>query len=325
MSQVVVDLAPLTLEGSPYRAPFDDNDSDLVLHTSDGGRFAVHRIFLTLASSLLKRSLMPGSASPSPQFSGIVIKPEKGRDIIEIAEDGLTTERVLHFCYPFTNPVLENLDDVQKVLAMMKKFEMRGLMERVKSLLVQPSFLEEEPLRVFAIAYRFGFEAETRIAARSTLRHQIFGPYVKELEHIPASVYHKLLQYHRKCSVVVCGLTSDFSWFPGFASRWIWFQCDDCVHHSLSWPLSDGKIYEVNAWFIEYMERARSVLRERPCGKVVNDPLLIMDALETATHCNTCRSSAFLDISTFIGEHFSVEVEKAVDTVSVADRPLNEC
>lgn len=317
MSQVVVDLAPLALEGSSYRAPFDDNDSDLVLHTSDGGRFAVHRIFLTLASSLLKRSLMPGSASPSPQFSGIVIKPEKGRDIIEIAEDGLTTERVLHFCYPFTNPVLENLDDAQKVLAMMKKFEMRGLMERVKSLLVQPSFLEEEPLRVFAIAYRFGFEAETRIAARTTLRHQIFGPYVKELEHIPASVYHKLLQYHRKCSVVVCGLTSDFSWFPGFASRWIWFQCDDCVHHSLSWPLSDGKIYEVNAWFIEYMERARSVLRERPCGKVVNDPLLIMDALETATHCNTCRSSAFLDISTFIGEHFSVEVEKAVDTVDL--------
>ncbi|KAI6164556.1 hypothetical protein EDD17DRAFT_1755068 [Pisolithus thermaeus] len=160
---------------------------------------------------------MAGSTSPSPQFSGIVIKPEKGRDIIEIAEDSLTTERVLHFCYPFTNPVLENLDDIQKVLAMMKKFGMRGLMERVRSLLVQPSFLEEEPLRVFAIAYRFGFEAETHIAARSTLRHQIFGPYVKELEHIPASVYHKLLQYHRKCSVVVCGLTSDFSWFPGFA------------------------------------------------------------------------------------------------------------
>ncbi|KAI6164555.1 hypothetical protein EDD17DRAFT_355202 [Pisolithus thermaeus] len=65
------------------------------------------------------------------------------------------------------------------------------------------------------------------------------------------------------------------------------------------------------------MERARNVLRERPCGKVVSDPLLIMDALDTATHCSTCRSSAFLDISTFIGEHFSVEVEKAVDTVDL--------
>ncbi|KAF9237781.1 hypothetical protein BU15DRAFT_75774 [Melanogaster broomeanus] len=49
------------------------------------------------------------------------------------------------------------------------------------------AFLDEEPLRVFAIAYRFGFEAETRLAARHTLRQPIFGPFVKELEHIPAS------------------------------------------------------------------------------------------------------------------------------------------
>jgi len=47
-------------------------------------------------------------------------------------------------------------------------------------------------------------------------------------------VYHRLLQYHRKCSAVVCSLTADFSWFSSFASRWVWFQCDDCVHHPLS-------------------------------------------------------------------------------------------
>ncbi|KAG6334365.1 hypothetical protein ID866_4726 [Astraeus odoratus] len=317
MSQVVVDLTPLSLDVSPYKPPFDDNDADLVLHTSDGGRFAVHKIFLSIASPLLKRSLIAGSASPAPQFSGIVVRSEKGHDTIELSEDSLTTQRVLQYCYPFANPVLEKLDDIQKVLEMMKKFGMKGLMDRVKGLLVQQSFLEEEPLRVFAIAYRFGFEAETRLAARYTLRHPIFGPYVQELEHIPASAYHKLLQYHRKCSVAACGLTSDFSWFPAFASRWVWFQCDDCIHHSLSWPLSDGKIYEVNAWFIEYMERARNVLRERPCAKVVNDPLLIMDALEVAAGCHTCRSAAYLDMSTFIGEHFSIEVEKAIDTVEL--------
>ncbi|KAH7890880.1 hypothetical protein F5I97DRAFT_1839597, partial [Phlebopus sp. FC_14] len=181
---------------------------------------------------------------------------------------------------------------------MMRRFGMRGVMDRVKGSLVQPSFLEEEPLRVFAIAYRFGFEHETRLAAKHTLRQPMFGPFFKELEHIPASV-------------------SDFSWFPGFASRWVWFQCDDCIHHSLSWPLADGKIYEVNAWFIEYMERARGTLRERPCAKAVQDPMLIAEALEVAAGCHTCRPAAFLDLSTFIGEHFAVEVEKVVETVSV--------
>ncbi|KIJ65532.1 hypothetical protein HYDPIDRAFT_110632 [Hydnomerulius pinastri MD-312] len=317
MSQVVVDLAALTLEVSPYRSPFDDKDADLVLHASDGGRFAVHKIFLAIASPLLKRCLMSGSSSPCPLFNGLVIRREEDRDTIDLVEDSLTTERALQYCYPFSNPVLENLDDIQSVLEMMRKFGMKGVMDRVKGLLVQPTFLNEEPLRVFAIAYRFGFEAEARLAAQYTLRFPIFGPYVKELEHIPASVYHKLLQYHRKCSVAACALTSDFSWFPGFASRWVWFQCDDCIHHSLSWPLADGKIYEINAWFIEYMERTRGALRERPCAKVVNDPMLIVEALETAAGCHTCRPAAFLDLSTFIGEHFTVEVERAIEAVEL--------
>ena len=317
MSQVVVDMSALTLEVTPFRSPFDDRDADVTLRASDGARFAVHKLLLTMSSPLLKRCLMVGSSSPSPAFEGLAIRQEGGRDTIDLVEDGVTTERVLQYCYPFSNPILDNLDDIQAVLGMMRKFGMKGMMNRVRSQLVQPSFLEEEPLRVFAIAYRFGFEAETRVAARYTLRSPMFGPYVNELEHIPASVYHKLLQYHRKCSVAACALTSDFSWFPGFASRWVWFQCDDCVHHSLSWPLADGKIYEVNAWFIEYMERAREALRERPCAKVVTDPLLIVEALESAGACHTCRPAAYLDISTFIGDHFTAEVEKATEAVRV--------
>ena len=317
MSQVVVDMSALTLEVTPYRSPFDDRDADVTLHASDGARFAVHKLFLIMSSPLLKRCLVLGSSSPSPAFDGLTVRQEGGRDTIDLVEDGVTTERVLQYCYPFSNPVLDNLDDIQAVLEMMRKFGMKGMMNRVRSLLVQPSFLEEEPLRVFAVAYRYGFEAETRLAARYTLRSPMFGPYVKELEHIPASVYHKLLQYHRKCSVAACSLTSDFSWFPGFASRWVWFQCDDCVHHSLSWPLADGKIYEVNAWFIEYMERAREALRERPCAKVVTDPLLIVEALESAAACHTCRPAAYLDLSTFIADHFTAEVEKATEGVRV--------
>ncbi|KAN0088137.1 hypothetical protein V8E55_005194 [Tylopilus felleus] len=321
MSQTVVEtMSALTLEVVPYRSPFDDHDADLTLHTSDGARFAVHKLLLTMSSPLLKRCLPLGSSSPSPSpaFEGMIVRQEEGgRDTIDLIEDGVTTERVLQYCYPFSNPVLENLDDIQAVLEMMRKFVMKGMMNRVRSLLVRPVFLEEEPLRVFAIAYRFGFEAEARLAARYTLRSPMFGPYVKELEHIPASVYHKLLQYHRKCSVAACSLTSDFSWFPGFASRWVWFQCDDCVHHLLSWPLADGKIYEVNAWFIEYMERAREALRERPCAKVVTDPLLIAEALEAASTCHTCRPAAYLDLSTFIGDHFTAEVDKATEAVEL--------
>ncbi|KAG2051057.1 hypothetical protein BDR06DRAFT_990596 [Suillus hirtellus] len=309
--------APLSVEVSSFRAPFDATDADLIIHTSDDAKFAVHKIFLAVASPLLKRFLLSGSSSPCPPFEGLVLKCDGDHAIIKLEEDAQTTERVLQYCYPFSNPVFSNLNDVQAVLEMMRKFGMKGLMNRVKGSLVQQAFLDEQPLRVFAIAYRYGLEDEARIAAKYTVRQPFFTPYVEELEHIPASVYHRLLQYHRKCSVAACSLTADFSWFPGFASRWVWFQCDDCVHHPLSWPLSDGKIYEVNAWFIEFMERARNALRERPCSKVVTDPFLIAECLEASSGCLTCRPAAFLDLSVFIGEHFTLEIEKAIDTVEL--------
>jgi hypothetical protein len=75
----------------------------------------------------------------------------------------------------------------------------------------------------------------------------------------------------------------------------------------------------VNAWFIDFMERARNVLRERPCGKVVADPFLIAECLEAASGCLTCRPAAFLDLSVFVGEHFAVEIDRAIDTVSTLD------
>ncbi|KAH7921219.1 hypothetical protein BV22DRAFT_1132446 [Leucogyrophana mollusca] len=315
MSQFVDSVQPPS-DTTALRSPFDDKDADVIVQASDDVKFGVHKLILSIASPLLKRLFSPSTSSPLPA-DVIVLKREDDRDVIHVEEDNQTTEAVLRFCYPFANPVLDSLDRVQGVLEMMKKFGMKDVMDRVKASLVQPAFLDEEPLRVFSIAYRYGLEDETKLAARHTLRQPIFGPYVKDLDHIPASVYHRLLQYHRKCSVATCALTADFSWFPGFASRWVWFQCDDCIHHPLSWPLADGKIYEVNSWFIEFMERARSVLRERPCAKVVHDPLLINESLDTAAGCLTCRSSAFLDLSTFIDEHFDPEVEKAIDSVDL--------
>ncbi|OAX31317.1 hypothetical protein K503DRAFT_674112, partial [Rhizopogon vinicolor AM-OR11-026] len=180
-----------------FRAPFDDTDADLIIHTSDDAKFAVHKIFLTVASTLLKRFLLSGPSSPCPPFEGLFLTRDASRDTIKLAEDAQTTERVLQYCYPFSNPVFTSLDDVQAVLEMMRKFGMKGLMNRVKGALVQQAFLDEHPLRVFAIAYRYGLEDEGRIAAKYTLRQSFFAPYVKELEHIPASVYHRLLQYHR--------------------------------------------------------------------------------------------------------------------------------
>ena len=100
----------------------------------------------------------------------------------------------MQYCYPLSNPVFTSLDDVQAVLEMMRKFGMKGLMNRVKGALVQQAFLDEHPLRVFAIAYRYSLEDEGRIAAKYTIREPFFAPYVKEVEHMPTSFYQKSMR-----------------------------------------------------------------------------------------------------------------------------------
>ncbi|KAG2340063.1 hypothetical protein BDR05DRAFT_890600, partial [Suillus weaverae] len=216
-------------------------------------------------------------------------------------------------CYPFSNFVFNTLNDVQAVLERMRKFGMKGLMNRAsKGSLVQQVFLDEQPLRVFAIAYRYSLYDEVRMAANYTIRQSFFAPYTEVLEHIPASVYHRLLQYNQKCSVATCSLTADLSWFPGFASRWVLFQCDDCVHHPLSWPLSDGKVI----W-------GKSVVhRFYGAGQECADPFLIAECLEAASGRHMCRPAALLDLSVFFGEHFAVENERAIDIVSTLELVL---
>ncbi|EIW75055.1 hypothetical protein CONPUDRAFT_169490 [Coniophora puteana RWD-64-598 SS2] len=320
MSQAALTASrPASPDAYSLRAPFDDCSADFVIQTTDGVRFGVHKFVLSLASLLLRRTFSASPLSFTECDPSIVVKQaeDEGRDTVLISEESRIVEIVLRFIYPYASPCVEKVEDIQSALAMMDKLGMKDMMNRLRPALVQPSILEAEPLRIFCIAHRYGFQDEAKRAAYETLRHPIFLPFVPELAHISASAYHQLLAYHRNAGLAAAALTSDFSWFPTIAPRWVWFQCDDCAHHSLSWPLSDGKLYEVNAWFIDFMERAREALRERPCAQVLEDPVLLSEALANAAACDMCRSAVFLDLNVFIKEYFVPEVERATKAVEI--------
>jgi hypothetical protein len=102
-----------------------------------------------------------------------------------------------------------------------KKVRDEGTDEQSQGFVCPAAFLEEHSTCCIPL-----WEEEDLIVAKHTPTTPSFpGPHIKELGHIPT--YHRLLQYHRKCSITLR------------------FQCDDCVYHSPLWPLSDGKIYEV--------------------------------------------------------------------------------
>jgi hypothetical protein len=229
-----VDPNPSSQQANTVHHAFSNPDaSDITLRTSDNFDFHVYKIILSLASPVFKDmfTLPQSQIAPQDAFAD-------GQAIIPLSEDSQTTERFLKFCYPSVDPELETLEEVQSTLEMMSKYDVGDVKGRLVKILMSPKFVEKQPVRVFAIAYRYGLEAEARLAAKHSLGYVILSSFSTDLEHITAAAYHHLLEYHRRCGIAAYTLGTGLRWLA--KSDWVWFRCTRCIGHSIEWYLDDG-------------------------------------------------------------------------------------
>ena len=178
---------------------------------------------------------------------------------------------------------------------------------------MSPKFLENEPVRVFAIACRYELEVEARLAAKHTLAHSLLGPFSRDLDHISAATYHRLLEYHQRCAIAAHTLTTNLRWLS--KSNWIWFRCGNCPPHNSKRWLADGTLNTSTQWFIEYLERAKDALKDQPVPKKVSELSLMAPFLEKAASCDFCRPTALTELKRFADETFAKEIEKVTSKV----------
>lgn len=77
------------------------------------------------------------------------------------------------------------------------KYEIAVTLSRLRKTLVQPDLLEKAPLQAYAIATRFGFEEEMKIASGYTLGWDIINsPSADPLNSVPTVDYRRLLRFH---------------------------------------------------------------------------------------------------------------------------------
>ncbi|KAI0328715.1 hypothetical protein GY45DRAFT_959318 [Cubamyces sp. BRFM 1775] len=165
--------------------PFDREDADFIIRSSDKVEFYVHRIILALASPVFAAMLM------LPQPLGADVH----RPAVDVVEDSETLDAFLRVCYPLPDPELTVLDLIRKVLAAAAKYEAAAVSASMRMALLRPAILEPNPLRVFAIACCFGLEAEARTAAeRAVINNRVSGRICAELGEITAGAYHRLLR-----------------------------------------------------------------------------------------------------------------------------------
>jgi len=228
-----------------FSGSFDYPDADIVLRSCSPNAvdFHVHRCILS-------------AASPFFQQMFTLPQPPTGEDcepipILEVSEPSQTIAKLLQFVYPVVNPPLDTLDELVEVLGAASKYDMPVVLECLRKQLVEPRFVKEFPLRVYAIATRYDLDEEARVASRHTLSINILDcPLSEDLKYITAFSYHRLLNLHRRRAQsaqellkihdnVKCMMCNGTHYGPFLAPRW-WQDFSDRAKQELSMrPTSD--------------------------------------------------------------------------------------
>ncbi|VDB91634.1 unnamed protein product [Peniophora sp. CBMAI 1063] len=179
-----------TSNGLDLDDTFNSQDADLILRSSDGVDFAVHRCIIRLISPFFADML---SLPQSAQTTGAPA-------IIDMAEDAPSVRLLLMLSYPRTfcpAPKLDNVLDIKRAAAISQKFDSSSFVAVVDGALCR--YAQEKPEVVYAISWRYRYKNALRVAARLTLdRLPFLGPSwdISEFEDIPATALAELHRYH---------------------------------------------------------------------------------------------------------------------------------
>jgi len=183
---------PLVLPPMNSDEMFNWPDGDIILratHGTESRDFRVHKLFLSFASPVFKD--MFNLPQPSPAASTI--------DTIDMVDPPRALEVILHFIYPSCDPpAINDLTLLSEVLVLADKYDIRAARSRLRPSFVE--FAKTEPLRVYAIACRLGFEDEMKIASSHTTSIHLAGltELPDEFKLIPATEYHRLILLHAR-------------------------------------------------------------------------------------------------------------------------------
>ncbi|KAJ6568730.1 hypothetical protein B0H19DRAFT_1133863 [Mycena capillaripes] len=296
--------APSFLPGPP----FDNPNTDVILSSSDGVTFRVHSLVLSLLSPVFETMFR------LPQPHG-----EASSEPISMAESALVLDRMLKFCYPGAQPVVESIHQLREILEIsLVKYDIQSIIPTAKQYLQK--YIESDPVAVFAIACRHEWKDLATDAARMSLKLPLrsFTESIPELAYVAASHYHSLLKYHASSGTACARVTQNLRWIQAPPAQ-VWWTCTNssCPHDRLvSWYLSDGEPWPVRDWFLAYMKACRKALKVRPLT-MLDDARLMVDAVKGLANCFICREKGFAELQLFAADTFRPKILSAINDVQL--------
>ncbi|EIW80287.1 hypothetical protein CONPUDRAFT_125015 [Coniophora puteana RWD-64-598 SS2] len=287
-------------------APFNASGADIVFRTSDDVDFKLHRVILAMASTVFKDML----GLPQPPSSN------KSLPVVPVSESSSVLKPLLLFCYPTAPPDIDTLNDARLILDAAVKYDITCVQKAMAVHVSSQRFMEDNPVGVYCIACRYGWEQVARSAARHCLKISSLGrpsTFTEELRFTTAIAYHRLLAYHTECGKVACAVgRENLQWLedPKFPN------CSRCAHYLILNNRPVGR-FHVPCWFRNALHALAGDLLERPDSTTVITSSRFEAQTENFHECNTCRQFTSVVGFSFLRKIFAQKVKEETGKVEL--------
>lgn len=169
-----------------FHSLFSSPDGDVIITGKDAQLFfSVHSVVLKTASGFFRTMFsLPQKASDSQPTP------------IYLDEDADTIECFLRMICGLPLVSVNTWDFVDSLLDAIEKYDMPGPLSIVRLLVMTPQLLNS-PFRLYAVARRFGWEAEAKYASTQTLTYHLFDPQLRShLRRMSTPALIDLLDLH---------------------------------------------------------------------------------------------------------------------------------
>ena len=180
---------PTTMQN---KKAFDAPDADIILRAlgPPGCDFRVHKLLLSLASPVFKDMFsLPQPTSDASSVADL--------EIVEVTDPSDALYIVLRTIYPFAPPSFDgDLDTLVECLVIADKYDIEVAKSRLRRVLAQTG--TAQPLRMFAIAARFGFTNLMTSTSRNILSSVHLTGITKlpdDFDFVSATAYHQLVRH----------------------------------------------------------------------------------------------------------------------------------
>ncbi|KAF9265827.1 hypothetical protein L218DRAFT_832442, partial [Marasmius fiardii PR-910] len=146
---------------------------------------------------------------------------------IPIPHPDCTVTPVLLMLCGLEIPCWDSFDQVEELLVLVEEWDAPGPLSIIRSSITAPMFLAD-PLRLYAVASHFGWEAEIQLSSSHTLGFDLYAEeHQKTLERLPPRSLLALMKLHRSRRDVLKGYLDDPEVFH--AGNLMVRMCDKCT------------------------------------------------------------------------------------------------